>query len=737
MNKAPLSLIIATLVSSTWVIAEESASADDGVERISILGNRQDLQSTAGSVSLIDELELEKFEYDDIGRVLASVPGVNIRQEDGYGLRPNIGFRGVTPERSRKINIMEDGVLIGPAPYSAPAAYYFPLTAKMTAVEVTKGPSTIKYGPNTVAGALNLVTRQVPDAFEGGVDLALGSDGYQKAHAYVGGQSGAVGYVLDAITLQADGFKDLDGGGDTGFDKNDLMAKFNLNLDGDGYEQLVELKLAYADETSDETYLGLSDADFASTPYRRYAASQLDQMEWEHTQLQLTHHIEFDTFNVTTRIYRHDFERAWFKVDRFGSSLGGDLPSIQAILTHPDSELHQAFYQVLTGELDNNLQQLLVLTNNDREYYSQGIQIDGAMTATWFGLEHQIEAGIRFHEDEIQRNHTAENFNMRSATLVATGEGPQAATTNTEQAEAISVYLQDTVAFDALSVTVGVRGELIDGFYQNRVSGREQDFQNKTQRIWLPSISGYYAMSERSGMFAGIHQGFVPTSPLQAPEVKIEKSVNYELGWRYSDQDLKADLVAFFNDYSNLKESCSVSAGCEDDQEFNAGEVDVYGLEVSVRDYVAINRDLAIPWSVVYTHTQSEFKTSFFSAFEQWGFVESGDAVPYVAENVLNVNLGLSGDRWQFNVAVYYSDEMPEAAQTAAVNDPDSVTLAGVETDAYTNIDLSGSYDIDGSSEVYFKVDNLLDDADIVSRRPFGARPTKPRQVIAGYKYRF
>lgn len=167
LNPVLLSLLVATPLAfaAEQEQANSSEQAEQEIEYIQILGRSDKLRTESGSATLIDELELEKFDYDDIHRILAKVPGVNIRQEDGYGLRPNIGFRGVTPERSQKINILEDGVLIGPAPYSAPAAYYFPSVNRMTSVEVFKGPAAIKYGPNTVAGTLNLTTRSVPVYF--------------------------------------------------------------------------------------------------------------------------------------------------------------------------------------------------------------------------------------------------------------------------------------------------------------------------------------------------------------------------------------------------------------------------------------------------------------------------------------------------------------------------------------------------------------------------------------------
>ena len=182
----------------------------------------------AGASTKLDEAELARFERDDVHKVLAEVPGVYVRQEDGYGLRPNIGMRGASSDRSAKITLLEDGVLIAPAPYSAPAAYYFPLMTRMVGLEVLKGPSAIVHGPNTVSGVVDVKTRAIPDGQTGSVDVAGGRDVYGKEHASIGGDDGHFGYLVEAIKLRSGGFKELDGGGETGFDRNDFMAKLRV-----------------------------------------------------------------------------------------------------------------------------------------------------------------------------------------------------------------------------------------------------------------------------------------------------------------------------------------------------------------------------------------------------------------------------------------------------------------------------------------------------------------------------
>ena len=124
----------------------------DFVEKLSVIGQKENLPSHPGSSHIVSKEELKKFGFNDIHRALRKVPSVHVQEEEGFGLRPNIGLRATHPHRSRKITLMEDGVLIAPAPYAAPAAYYFPQLDRMESIEIFKGTPSTLFGPNSIGG---------------------------------------------------------------------------------------------------------------------------------------------------------------------------------------------------------------------------------------------------------------------------------------------------------------------------------------------------------------------------------------------------------------------------------------------------------------------------------------------------------------------------------------------------------------------------------------------------------
>jgi Fe(3+) dicitrate transport protein len=146
------------------------------LDPITIIGTKQNARDVAGGASVVSADELQEFETTDVVRALRRVPGVSLQMEDGYGLRPNISIRGTATERSSRITLLEDNVLIAPAPYAAPAAYYFPTFGRVNAMEVLKGPAAITQGPYTIGGAINLISTPIPVERKGLLQIEGGSD---------------------------------------------------------------------------------------------------------------------------------------------------------------------------------------------------------------------------------------------------------------------------------------------------------------------------------------------------------------------------------------------------------------------------------------------------------------------------------------------------------------------------------------------------------------------------------
>lgn len=686
------------------------------------------LSKTAGSAQVIRRDQLERFEYDDLGAILQQVPGVYVRGEDGIGLRPNIGIRGANPDRSKKLTLMEDGILFGPAPYSAPAAYFFPLMTRMTQVRVIKGPGAIAFGPQTVGGAVDLISRSIPSRTSGGVDVAGGMYGYGKAHAHFGASTEQFGFLVEGVRLQNTGFTNLPSGADTGSTRNDWMVKGSYVLDPNARVlNRFEVKLSYTDEVSNETYLGLTDADFRVDPYRRYPASALDQMKNHRSGIVLTHTLEGPgslPYKVKTSAYRFDYTRSWRKLNRLGSA------AVSAVLANPDDPAYAGYYAVLAGQLDSGGgADTLYIGPNHRTFVSQGVQSVATIPLESGPVQHKIEAGVRFHHDQIQRLHTEDGFLMAGGQLVPTGEGMLTTAHNLAQTHALALHATDALTWKKLTVTPGARVELIASQNDDYLADTNA---NGFVAAVMPGVGAFYELIDKLGLLAGVYRGFSPPPPASSSHVSPEYSVNYEAGARYSARRMRAEVIGFFNDYQNLTDVCTLASGCLTDnldRQFDAGRARIYGLE-AYASYAPSLGPLRFPSTAAYTLTYGEFLNDFQSQDPIYGNVQRGYSIPYIPRHQVNVTLGIEHGRVGVNGAFNYVARMREEAG----EEPIAEALA---TDNQVWLDTGLYVNVFPWLRLYGNARNLTGAEYIVGRRPYGARVNPPRWVQIGAKIQF
>ncbi|MEZ4241667.1 MAG: TonB-dependent receptor [Myxococcota bacterium] len=696
------------------------ASADEDTPDVQVIVEAEGGKPrVAGSAHVVTEEDLQQYDYDDIHAVLAQVPGVYVRGEDGFGLRPNIGIRGANADRSAKITLMEDGILLAPAPYSAPAAYYFPMITRMVAVEVFKGPAAIQHGPHTVGGAINLVTRGVPQAPAGAVDLAVGLRRTGRAHAWFGAGNERWGVLGEGVFLRTDGFKHLDDGGPTGFYQGEAMVKARVATDPAlRLRQALELKLGYAHQRSNETYLGLGVDDYAEDPYRRYAASANDVMRWNRTQLEVAWPVKVGEVDVRTVAYHHWMHRIWTKFNRFAEG-----PDLHDVLQQPGGQ-SAVLEAVLGGEEDSvGPEQTILVGTNDRTFQVMGLQTRARWERFGERVDSRLEGGLRLHADHIDRLHTEDPFLMQSGALVAEG-GPTVTNVDARaQAFAVAAHVLEDLDVSGFHVIPGLRSETI------LTSVSDSDAPPVLRTVILPGLGLLAELSPALDAFVGAHRGFSPVPPGEPADVAPETSWNVEGGLRAGrTTGAYAEAVGYLNHYVDLTGQCTFSAGCvgsDIDHQFNGGRVLVWGAEASAGHTLLLPRHVSVPVDLAYTWTRSSFGTSFVSGFPEFGAVEVGDTLPYVPEHQGSVKVAVAHPRARVGAALAARSGMLDVAGPRPGPEDTGVP-------ALVTLDLEADAQLSRLLRLYATATNVTGAHPIVSWRPIGARPPAPLQVMVG-----
>jgi Fe(3+) dicitrate transport protein len=702
------------------------------LETIRVIGGSEEDLVLPTAPQKVSKEKMETFKFTDVNRALKQSSGVYVREEDGQGLRPNIGLRGTNPDRSKKITLLEDGILIGPAPYSAPAAYYTPLMNRIESLEVYKGFSAVPFGPNSVGGAINYVSRGIPERLAPEIDASFGSFDTRNLKTAIGQPTVWGGYSIHASRLETSGFKRLDGGGaNTGFLVHDVAGRFRFDLPRSMSRQhQLELRVGYADQRSNETYLGLSASDFSESPYRRYSASALDQMNWQHAKFQAEHSYQLtDSGLLTTTAYRHDFNRVWYRLDRFR----GGAFSLQDILKDPTGQ-REIRYDILRGATDSTAlgatNGQLGIANNDRIYDSQGLQTRYSDSLTLAGLRHDVEIMARLHTDTIRRNHGLDYYEMTLGRLERTADARQTDRLNRDNASARTISFQDNIGWNRWVFTFAGRYENVDFTHTDDLQALTR---SRNDSVFVPGAGALYQLTDRLSLRGSLNQAATLAGLDSLGREAREESTNYELGLKYFSRETQrlADVVWFFNDYRNLTGTCTTSAGCTSqqlDEQFNGGRAHIQGIEARIAQGFSLG-PVWIPTQVNVTWIQTSFQSEFVSENPEWGVdqIRIGDPLPYVPTLQYSLLLGTEYRRFKQELALIYQGKMYD--QSAA--------LGRLEVPAYGILDWSGRYALSPSASVHAKIDNLLGRDYIAALRPFGYRPGKPQSFMVGASYAF
>ncbi|WP_332913406.1 TonB-dependent receptor plug domain-containing protein [Algoriphagus boritolerans] len=177
-----------------------------------------------GSVSFLDKSEIKSLKPISGNEVLRRMPGVHVVDEEGLGMRVNIGIRGLDPDRSRSVLVLEDGVPVALAPYGEPELYYSPAIDRMAGIEVLKGSGQLLYGPQTIGGVVNYITPNPPQEEEGSVRIQGGQGGFYSGLVNYGNTFGNTGLQVNLLRKGAENV------GPTEFKITDFNTKFLFSL---------------------------------------------------------------------------------------------------------------------------------------------------------------------------------------------------------------------------------------------------------------------------------------------------------------------------------------------------------------------------------------------------------------------------------------------------------------------------------------------------------------------------
>lgn len=704
---------------------------------IEVIGSEQELKEIPGSGFIIPQETLYKNHVFTTSEALRKVPGVNVRDEEGFGLRPNIGIRGQNPSRSTKTLLLEDGLPLSYAPYGDNASYYHPPVDRFERIEVLKGAGQILFGPQTSSGIINYITPTPPVKPQGFLGFTGGSRDYYNVHANYGGTWNRVGGLLDYIHRQSDGSRD-----NTHFDVNDVNLKglFDINE-----RNALILRGNYYGEDSQVGYTGISEAELRNFGIR-YNPFKNDEFDADRWGTSATHELYLnDDLTLTTSFYWTHFSRDWWRQSSRTTDTQCDATLVNG---RTFSEARQAGLAV---DLDacNSVQGRL------RDYYTWGVEPRLHAAYSFFGIPSELDLGFRAHYEEQVR--------VQENGASPTARGGTRTEDNERFADAYAGFIQNRFILGQWTVTPGVRVESVDFERRNLLPGSEAQGESDVTEP-LPAFGITYNPVDAATVFFGFHRGFTPprvedtiSNQGNSVDVEPEKSWNYELGVRTRPwTGVQVDATLFRNDFSSNTVVGSVAGG---DLPLAQGEALYQGTELFGRlDMGELlssphNFYAQIAWTwlgdadqespfvcplingAVSTSTNAQGVPFCDPVTRELLGSGDGKRVPYAPEHLITATVGYSHPiGFDINLETVFVDSQFSDFPNSVSPDPSGMTG---EIEDYTIVNLATTYRVKPlNMDVFAAVKNLFDN-EYIADRTRGIVPGTPQLVQAGLRIYF
>lgn len=679
-------------------------------EEIRVLGERiaptpEIVRSIPGSVEVLDRETLLRSGVADAGDALRKVSGVHVRDEEGFGMRPNIGIRGLNPTRSSKVLLLEDGIPLTFAPYGDNASYFHPAIESFDTIEVLKGSGQIKYGPATIGGVVNYLTPDPPRAPSAELALVGGSRGFGAGHARLGTTFGSTGVLLTYTRREGDGSRD-----NVRLGLDDLHFKLTAPL---AARQSLTVRASYMTEDSQVTYSGLRQSEYEADP--RANPFSNDRFEAERAGASASHTVQFARdVTLTTHLYGSRFDRDWWRQ----SSNSGQRPNDSA-----DPRCAGMANLHTTCGNEGRL----------RHYTLWGVEPRLRVAHRVLGADGEADLGLRAHfETQERRQENGDTPEARDGRLVED---------NRRETEAFSAFAQERLHLGAWTVTPGVRVEHVQYERTNRLGNAGAGVSGSTDLTQVvPGLGVSRTFGKSLTLFAGIHRGFAPPRTEDVidnatggvVDLDAELSWNSEFGVRWRARpgfDLEA--TAFRMDYENQVVQASVAGGAGATLT-NGGETLHEGLEASLRaDTWRIGSSphglflrAAYTWLPV-----AEFRGERFSLS---GVPVSGNRLPYAPEHTFTAGIGYEHTAGltliveAVSVGSQFADDLNTRAPSA---DGQRGLIA-----SYTIWNATVEYDVPALKSAFFVTARNLEDETYIVDRTRGILPGNPRLIRAGFR---